>query len=345
MDLYHDRSASAVLIFSCIILISAIIAFSPVIDAFIFAATIAIVLMPGKEILCRRISERFASLVMALSVIFLFTGLTGILFLIIYGISDYAGEIFNGIILWFDNHDSIQSVPATNNILTDLLFGEDGIAGEIIDSMAGTAIISGIKLMLFSVLLYLFFLNGKTVWKGLKSIIPEKSLEIVNILEKKGKETLYAVYIVQFVTSVVTFALALPFFYLLGFDNVLELSVIAAIFQLIPVIGPSLMMAVFAFYSVSVGDYVGALLIAGIGYPVVCAFPDLVLRPVLMGRRALVHPAVMWIGFFGGIYVFGMSGLVLGPLLLALMMTAAKILVESEKIKKNRFIPEIFRRS
>jgi len=345
MEPSPDRSFTVILILCVAVLISAVITFSTVMDTFIFAATIAIVLMPGKEILSRRISERTASFIITSTVIFLISALSILLVLILYGISDYVCEMFNGILFWFNNHSSVRSVPMTDNTASDGFPGEEGIISGIINTMVNSIIFSGFKIILFSALLYLFLKNGKTVWKRLKGIIPGQSLEIINIIEEKGKETLYAVYIVQFVTSAVTFALALPFFYLTGLENPIELSVIAAIFQLIPVIGPSLLMAVLAIYSISAGDYIGAVLIAGIGYPVVCAFPDLILRPVLMGRRTLVHPAVMWIGFFGGIYVFGMSGLVLGPLLLALMVTAAGILVESEKMKDNRFIRNGFKKS
>jgi predicted PurR-regulated permease PerM len=344
MSLYHDRVSIAILFFCGLIFISAGIAFLPVMDASVFAVTIAVVLMPVKKILARRISERKASLLIVFLLLISVLVLITLLLLIIYGISDYAGEMFDKILLWVDNHDSIQSVPMSDNIASDVLFGEDGFLSGIIHSIINSVIYSGFRFIIFFVLLYLFLKDGERILERLKGILPQRSLEILSVLEIKGKDTLYAVYIVQFVTSAVTFFLALPFFYLLGFENVIELSVIAAIFQLIPVIGPSIMMVILAFYSVSVGDYTGALLLAGIGYPVVCAFPDLVLRPVLMGRRTLVHPAVMWIGFFGGIYIFGMSGLVLGPLLLALMITAAGILINSEKMKNNRIIPERFRK-
>jgi len=79
--------------------------------------------------------------------------------------------------------------------------------------------------------------------------------------------------------------------------------------------------------ALSQGDLRGTALLIGAGYPVVCAFPDLWFRPVMMGRRASIHPALMWIGFFGGLAVMGLMGFVLRPLLLALTVACYRILV------------------
>jgi predicted PurR-regulated permease PerM len=68
------------------------------------------------------------------------------------------------------------------------------------------------------------------------------------------------------------------------------------------------------------------MLLILIGYPVVCAFPDLFIRPVLMGRRTCIHPVIMWIGFVGGLYTLGLVGFVLGPLILVLLITGFHIL-------------------
>jgi predicted PurR-regulated permease PerM len=85
-------------------------------------------------------------------------------------------------------------------------------------------------------------------------------------------------------------------------------------------------MAFLAVYAVSISDTTALLLIIFIGYPVVCAFPDLFIRPVLMGRRTCIHPVIMWIGFVGGLYTLGLVGFVLGPLILVLLITGYHIL-------------------
>ena len=53
----------------------------------------------------------------------------------------------------------------------------------------------------------------------------------------------------------------------------------------------------------------GAGLISGI---------DNVIRPKLMGEKAKVHPAIILLGIFGGMLIFGPLGIIIGPVVLAL---------------------------
>ena len=45
---------------------------------------------------------------------------------------------------------------------------------------------------------------------------------------------------------------------------------------------------------------------------------ETILKPKLMGSKAKVHPMIIFIGILGGLIVFGVVGVILGPLLLSL---------------------------
>ena len=100
-------------------------------------------------------------------------------------------------------------------------------------------------------------------------------------IEEISSNTLYSIYIVHISTSVITFFLAIPFFYVLGYGHIVFWSLIVALFQLIPIIGPTLIMIFLGIFALAQGDYRAAALIAVIGYPVVCAVPDLLFSPML----------------------------------------------------------------
>jgi len=44
---------------------------------------------------------------------------------------------------------------------------------------------------------------------------------------------------------------------------------------------------------------------------------DNVLKPMLIGGRAGIHPVLILIGVLGGLAVFGVAGFIIGPLVLA----------------------------
>ena len=51
---------------------------------------------------------------------------------------------------------------------------------------------------------------------------------------------------------------------------------------------------------------------------------ELYLAPRISGAKIKVHPAIMLLGFIGGPLVFGIEGLVLGPLILGVFSTIMK---------------------
>jgi predicted PurR-regulated permease PerM len=56
---------------------------------------------------------------------------------------------------------------------------------------------------------------------------------------------------------------------------------------------------------------------------------DNFLRPRLMSGRTKVHPVLILIGVLGGLQVFGFVGLLVGPLVLALLVAFVKFYEEA----------------
>lgn len=131
---------------------------------------------------------------------------------------------------------------------------------------------------------------------------------------------------VHVATAVVTVVLAVPFSWLIGFrEHLLFWSFLCGSFQLVPVLGPSLIMVAIAIYGFAQGDTTTGLLVVFVGYPVVAGFPDLVVRPFLLRKGMHISPAILIRGFFAGIVSMAMIGFVLGPLLLKLLVEALQL--------------------
>jgi predicted PurR-regulated permease PerM len=52
---------------------------------------------------------------------------------------------------------------------------------------------------------------------------------------------------------------------------------------------------------------------------------DNLLRPKLCGSRLSLHPLLVFLSMFGGLAVFGMMGLLVGPLIASLFMAMVRI--------------------
>jgi predicted PurR-regulated permease PerM len=133
---------------------------------------------------------------------------------------------------------------------------------------------------------------------------------------------------VQISAAVIAFALALPFFYLIGVDDPFLFATLIGIATLIPLFGSQIMLLLFALYFISTGDFRNAILTLVIGYPLLSAWLDFYYRPVVMGQRVAIPPVMMMIGILAGVPFMGIVGFIIGPVLIALAVTGTRMLGE-----------------
>jgi predicted PurR-regulated permease PerM len=89
-----------------------------------------------------------------------------------------------------------------------------------------------------------------------------------------------------------------------------------AFFSLLPLVGAWVVWVPAAIWLLVSGEKVAALVLAIIGAGVIGTV-DNVLRPWLMAGRTQMNGLLMFISLLGGISVFGMVGVVLGPIVVA----------------------------
>ena len=209
------------------------------------------------------------------------------------------------------------------SVINSLITAVQGSIGEILGATTYYSII----FMILFLFLYLFILYGEQMFHEIWSLVPEESRPKLSVLNMLISDSLYSLIIVHVGIALIVFLAALPFFTLLGYGHVLFWSVICAIFALIPVFGPVVIIAFLAVYALSLGDYYGLVLTLAIGWPLLCAIPDWYLRPVLMGKRSKLNSVLIFIALFGGIAVMGVMGFLYGPLALAILTGVYRIFV------------------
>lgn len=109
-------------------------------------------------------------------------------------------------------------------------------------------------------------------------------------------------------------------FAVLGIHGPIFWGVMMAVASLIPSIGTALVWVPAAVYFFATGETSKAITLVVVGGGII-SMVDNFLRPVLVGRDTGVPDWIVLLVSFGGIAVFGLSGLVIGPIVAALFLT------------------------
>lgn len=123
-----------------------------------------------------------------------------------------------------------------------------------------------------------------------------------------------------------------------GIDNAVFWGTVMAVLSIIPSVGSALVWlpaSIILFAQGSVGSGLGLLLFCG----VVVGSLDNVLRPILVGKDTKMHELMIFFGTLGGIMMFGIAGIFIGPLIASLFVT----IWELYGIAFRDYLPEVHR--
>jgi predicted PurR-regulated permease PerM len=114
-------------------------------------------------------------------------------------------------------------------------------------------------------------------------------------------------------------------FWVLGLPTPILWGAVMAVLATIPTAGTFLVWGPTAIYLALTGHWGKALVLAGWG-ALAIGLIDNLLYPILVGKRLRFHPLPIFFSIIGGLAVFGMAGLVLGPLVLSVTTALLEVL-------------------
>src|ERR1700731_502524 len=102
-------------------------------------------------------------------------------------------------------------------------------------------------------------------------------------------------------------------------------------FSLIPVVGSALIWGPAAVYLMFTGHLGKGILVAAICGGV-AAVADNIVRPLLLRNRTHLNELLLFISVLGGLEVFGLLGLVIGPTIVAAAMGVFRVYMEHREL-------------
>lgn len=143
-------------------------------------------------------------------------------------------------------------------------------------------------------------------------------------LTSRATEVIIATIRGNFVVIVIQAVLGGVGFAIFGLSSPVLLGVLYGLASLIPVVGITLVWFPGAAYLIVTGN-----LVSGIGIAAWCIisnlFMDNVMGPKIVAGKTRLHPLLILFGVLGGIQLFGLFGIILGPTIIALSFIALEM--------------------
>lgn len=237
-----------------------------------------------------------------------------------------------------------QVIDAVNQFAGDTL-GKPDLLREQLEASAAyfgkllTAVLGGaanifLEITVMYFILYFLFVNYRGFENGILYYMPFDEEQAI-VFGSELKNITYSNILGQSIIAIVQGGCLAIGFLIFGVGDPLFWAVICAILSFIPLLGPPLIFVPAALVLFSQGDTwqgVG-LLIWGFGLVINI---DNVLRFIINKKVGNIHPLITVIGVIIGLPLFGLMGLVYGPLLLAYFLIAVKVYKANKRLSLQK---------
>jgi predicted PurR-regulated permease PerM len=307
--------------------------FEPFLAALAWAIVLVVVSNPLQERLARRWGRTIAAVISttAVTLILIVPTLLVMGAFVRQGVSaveEIQRDVSTGHFQWV-NHlwDQIQQRfpdAAPGDLATTLHRYAETAAGYIATRLGAVLRHTAVFLFHLSVtLLAMFYLfrDGDSIVARLRELLPFEDTHRARMI-RESRDLIFASVISTLVAAAVHAVIGGLAFAITGVSAPIFWGVMMGFFSFVPVVGSSLI-----WVPASVGLITGGHVGRGILLVLICgllvALVDNVVRPWLISGRAEMGGLMVFISVLGGISVFGLLGVVLGPIVVA---TAASML-------------------
>ena len=318
----------------------------PFITAILASVIIAYVFNPACKFLKRRMSKHLAALIVVILIIIV---ITLPVYFTLNAISREARinylllkqKIISGNVFGLDCSNDNGTLCSISGYIETILkdphtryyveTGVQRVTEHIVNSTSNFLISLPLTLLNFivMVLLIFFFLrDGTLLLNKFTGVLPLKIKHQKKLIERL-KEAVRAIVYGYIVIAVIEGIITITGFYLADVAAPMLWGAVISLLAFIPFIGPPVVWVPVILTKISAGASLQAVIVIIVG--IILFFIDTILKPIVIGDRAKIHPVLVMLGVVGGVIIFGAIGIVIGPVVITLFITLLNIQKE-EKI-------------
>jgi predicted PurR-regulated permease PerM len=220
---------------------------------------------------------------------------------------------------WVRESSRGTAVPAASEALGRLTTAVNGFL-----QLAVVHFVTGLMdMIVFMMMLFFLLRDGaqlRDVLRGVSPLTRGQETEIIDHLAKTVKGVLLSMVIVPIAQGIVS----LIGFWLFGVPSPVLLSVFVFFAAMIHLIGTPLVWVptgLYLFFWATPAKGIGMLLYGAL----VISTMDNIIKPIILKGAAQIHALLAFLSVLGGLYAFGAKGLIAGPVILSLVLSAYRI--------------------
>ncbi|HEX8424331.1 MAG TPA: AI-2E family transporter [Pyrinomonadaceae bacterium] len=224
---------------------------------------------------------------------------------------------------WLGNYIDIEQVRNPQSIQENLQKVLGTVAQRTL-GLVGGALGVIVQVFFIIVTMYYLFRDGAKIVHALPDVLPLERTQSAEIISRT-RDVISASVNGVLVIAAIQGALGAIAFFALGVPSALVWGVVMTFLSLIPMAGAFVVWIPAAIFLALTGHWVKAALLVAWGAFVIGTV-DNFLRPKLVGERTKLHELFIFFSVLGGLHVFGVLGLVLGPVVLAVTLALLDVM-------------------
>ena len=314
---------------------------SPFLEPILWAAVLAFLLGPGHQWLLRRVKSENLAAVLATGLAFLLVVVPAVLLTL--ALISQGAHLYSLASDYLARHkvasiSDIVQMPAIRKVADRIatvlpLTAEDlrgwaqtnlkTIAGRVGGVISGLAVgvlgfVASFLIMLFT--LFFLFRDGRGLWRRLVAAVPLEQSR-TSFLVRRLESVLQAVLAGTLLTAILQGLLGGIGFAIFGLPSPVVFGAMMAVLSLLPVGGTAFVWLPAAIALVAQGSWGRGVGLAAWGLLIV-GLADNWFKPMIISGRSDLNTLPVFFGVLGGLAAFGFLGLFVGPLVIALGITA-----------------------
>ncbi len=329
MDEIFFRKITTIIILT-ILLILSFFMLKPILIAIIVGLLLAFLFSPAYDKLHKIIKQKSIPALIICVIL---------LFLIVLPLWFFTPTIINESIKLYHASQQLDLVTPLKTLFPSFFASQEfsqevgSITQSTISKLTNTLMnyLSGILLNFPTIILQIFIVffvffyalrDKDLIINYIKSLLPFSKEVEKRLFDSTRDITLSVLYGNVIVGIIQGIILGIGFF-IFGAPNPFLLLVFAILVGILPVLGPSMVGIPVAFILVINGSPISAIGI--LIFTLLSSISDHVIRPLLVSRRTKLHNMLVLVGMVGGFLLFGILGLILGPLILAYLIIIIEV--------------------